>query len=504
MSRELRAIVQGLNSIARQHGHWFRVNPQCDSPELIHNALDELTRALNIELRFYDAILSVEPMSIGTGMRNEVEGLPDRRARALIQPGSSGGSTDARSAATGQARDQLEGKRAVVARDLICLGDARQSLEWLSARWPVAAESGAQVGAMSQGREFLERDVGALSTGFRRRFPLRYASGDDAVDASVVLPIQATIPEQVVEPTRWRTVGAWGSHWLVHVGVQAVSKICGSLASVVLQHLPETAGCIGGHFMVPLAAGASGAYVGWRLAGYVGDEDPGQRRVWAAVLSGAAGICSIAELMAEQPTACLVVIGGAMQHVVISWIEPLMTGALRDCGPRPVSSDSVWASLTPFASSAGSLLTRAPLVVTRPVGSWTNALVVDLVGAMGHAAGDTIFRFWIARRDVNASRTITVHRAWIRWPNGDDVVVRGTASTAMSAVQILVARAFQQGMQSVISMNEPGYPIASMTMSVVAHDLLHQPLVLCEGVRTRSRRETSSVVGLSLKVQGAS
>jgi len=472
MPSELYAIVRGLNNTARQHRQWIRVNAQCDSPQGVRDELDRLVCALQIERRFYDALLSVESMPIRMGV------------------------------AARQAYDQRVGKRAIVIRDINYLGEERETLDQISARLTIEAPSEApavaQAGALSLGRACVERAVGVLPTGLRRRFPVRAACGDDTVDVSGVLPIQATAPDHVAKPTAWQTAGAWGSHWLVHAGIQAVSKICGSLISVVIQHLPETAGCIGGYFMVPLVAGASGAYVGWRLAGYVGDQDPAQRRVWAAVLSGAAGLCSIAELMADQPTACLIVIGGAMQHVVISWIEPLLSSALRDCGPRPVSSDSVWASLTPFASSAGSVLTRAPLVVMRPVGSWANALVVDLVGAIGQSAGDTAFRFWIARRDVSAPRKISVHRAWIRWPNGEDVVARGTASTAMSAIQILVARAFEQGMRPIISMDMQGYPIASMSMSVIAHDLLNQPLVLCEAVRIRSGRDASPVVEIGV------
>ncbi|EDT05192.1 hypothetical protein BamIOP4010DRAFT_1319 [Burkholderia ambifaria IOP40-10] len=471
MPPELYAIVRGLNSIARQHGQWIGVNLQGGSPKTVRVELDRLMSALEVERRFYDALLSVESMAIGRG------------------------------GATRQAHDRRVAKRAVVTRDIDYLGEERKALERLSAGLPVDAPSvapSARASAWSQGRAFAERAVGAVSMRLRRRFPVRAACGDDTVDVSGVLPIQATALEHVTKPTAWQRAGAWGSHWLVHAGIQAVSKICGTLTSVALQHLPDTPGCIGGYFMVPLAAGASGAYVGWRLAGYVGDEDPGRRRVWAAVLSGAAGLCSVAELMADQPTACPIVIGGAMQHVVISWIEPLLSGALRDCGPRPVSSESVWTSLTPLAGSAGSVLTRAPLVVTRPVGSWVNALVVDLVGAIGHSAGDTAFRFWIVRRDVNAPREVFVHRAWLRWPDREDVLVPATASTAMSAMQILVARALEQGMRPGISMSEPGYPIASMTMSAIAHDLLHQPLVLCESVRMRSRPNASPVVEIGM------
>lgn len=334
------------------------------------------------------------------------------------------------------------------------------------------------------------------STGLRRRIAPR--GGADEVDVTIEQRAQE-VGDRPVALSAWRVGAAWGTHLLVSAAVQFIARMSGSLVDVVVQQLPEAVGCIGGYLMVPLSVGASSAYLGRRMARYFGFGDRGRQAIWMVVSGGVgsllsvAGLFSMAELMAEQPTPCLIVMGGAIHHIVLSWIEAIVTDALRDCGPRPLRPESAWMLLMPLASCVGSLSLVTPLALTYPIGSLGGVFAADTLGAIGHASGQTWFLFWIANRDVRASREIVSHRAWMRTPHYDDIVMRGTAGTGAASIQILVAGALQQAMRAVVVADESGYPIANMMMGVIVHDVLRLPLELSEAVRMRSGAEAPSV-----------
>ncbi|WP_175924257.1 hypothetical protein [Burkholderia latens] len=240
--------------------------------------------------------------------------------------------------------------------------------------------------------------------------------------------------------TKWQLTKAT----LSGMGRSAAAQVAGHAVGIGLDLAVQTlltgseAALVAGTAMIPVAAGAAGAYLGYRYASSQFPADAVRGKLSAITTGVLAALSSYATLPGGTAAARAAGIAGAVNSVSSNWVMAELGSVLRKAGPRvalahPAASEGGWSAyLAPWvglaattAGTVGATFAQSSRTVLGGIGA---ALQGAVCGGMAKAATATLANRFAATTKNPVS--FKPHEATCTPPDHQAVILRGAWSTA--------------------------------------------------------------------------